>query len=450
MSFISTYNLAVFLMFTLFYAYQVYYVYVALRYKPQQYVAHDQHRFAAISCGRNEAAVVAQLVKSLKGQDYPSELLDVFVVADNCTDNTAIIAEQAGAIVFRRNNKAESGKSYALDYALKRIMEEYADRGYEGFFFFDADNLVDPHFVSAMNAAYDNGEQILTSYRNTKNFDSSWISSSYSLWFLREGRFISGARSALGTSCLIGGTGFMVSARIIEENGGWPYHTLTEDIEFSTDSVTKGYKVGFCNDAVVYDEQPTTLSASWTQRLRWAKGFYQVALRYSSTLLKGLFNGVTTKHISQGKRDDSCVSTAKGRRFACYDVFMTVIPSMLLTVVTLLVNAGYLIAGASGMPIAVEATRSATEALVMALVSNYLTFFAMAALAAYTERKRVNATTRQLVRATLLFPFFMLTYIPISAQALFSTSQWKPIKHVIAASIDEFVALPAPEKGVTK
>ncbi len=451
LSFISAYNLAIFLIFMLCYTYQVYYVYVALRYKPQQYVAHDQHRFAAISCGRNEAAVIGQLVKSLKCQDYPSELLDVFVVADNCTDNTAVIAEQAGAIVFRRNNKVEVGKSYALDYAFKRIMDEYADKGYEGFFVFDSDNLADSHFVSAMNAAYDNGEQILTSYRNTKNFGSSWISSSYSLWFLRESRYISGARSALDTSCLIGGTGFMVSARIIEENGGWPYHTLTEDIEFSSSSVVKGYKIGFCNDAVFYDEQPTTLSASWTQRLRWAKGFYQVALRYCSALLKGVLGGVKTTQVSEGEGDGIRLSTERRRRFACYDVFMTVAPSILLTLATLVVNTGYLVVGAlGGMSVGPVETHTAVEALLMCGVTSYLSLFGMAALAAYTEHERVDATPRQLLRATLLFPFFMLTYVPISVQALFTTPQWKPVKHVIVASIDEFAALPAAEKVVTK
>ncbi len=80
----------------------------------------------------------------------------------------------------------------------------------------------------------------------------------------------------LHTNCAISGTGFLVSSKIIEENGGWPYHLLTEDIQFSTVCAANGWRIGYCDDAIVYDEQPVTFAQSWRQRMRWAKGFYQV------------------------------------------------------------------------------------------------------------------------------------------------------------------------------
>ena len=99
---------------------------------------------------------------------------------------------------------------------------------------FDADNLVDPQFVREMNKMFDTGEYAaLTSYRNSKNFCDNWISAGYALWFLREARYLNRPRTQLGVNCAVSGTGFPVAADVIREDGGWPYHLLTEDIEFS-------------------------------------------------------------------------------------------------------------------------------------------------------------------------------------------------------------------------
>ena len=70
----------------------------------------------------------------------------------------------------------------------------------------------------------------------------------------------------LGSNCHVSGTGFLVSAEVIRENGGWPYHLLTEDIEFSVGCALKGRRIGYCDKAVIYDEQPTTFKQSWDQR----------------------------------------------------------------------------------------------------------------------------------------------------------------------------------------
>lgn len=435
MSAIVIFNITFMVLFTVAFSYQAYYVLIGLIRKPRAYETHELHRFAAITCGRNEAGVIAQLIKSLKDQDYPADMLDVFVVADNCTDNTAVIAEQAGAIVFKRNNKEQVGKSWALDYGLNRILTEYADRDYEGFFVFDSDNLVHPGFVAAMNAAYDNGEQILTSYRNTKNFGTSWISMACSLWFLREARYLSYSRASLGTSCLIGGTGFFVSAQIIKENGGWPFHTLTEDIEFSVSQVTRGYKIGYCHDAIIYDEQPETLKAAWTQRLRWSKGFYQVLFHYFKGLIASLRHG-----FKQGCEGESTPSTPGRRRFSCYDVFMTISPAMAITATSLCVNGIWLIAASNGMYADPLVYRVTFIGFFLGLLNTYLMFLGLGALTLVTERSRINATTGQMVRSAFVFPLFMLLQIPISVQALFAKVGWKPIAHTVNINLEQLAA----------
>lgn len=173
-----------------------------------------------------------------------------------------------------------------------------------------------------MNATFDSGHfAALTSYRNSKNFGANWISAGYGLWFLREARFLNFPRMLLGTNCAISGTGFLVSGEVIRENGGWPFHLLTEDIEFSVNCAIEGKVIGYCDKAVIYDEQPVKFGQSWTQRLRWSKGFYQVDWHYSWGLIKGLFQG--------------------GRKsFSCYDIFMTVAPGMFFTLAAILINLG--------------------------------------------------------------------------------------------------------------
>ena len=233
--FTQSFNTAIAVLLTLLYLYQLGYLLIGIVQKKRssRQTSAALHRYAAIISARNEENVISGLIKSLKEQNYPEELLDVYVIADNCTDNTAQVAADAGAIVYRRFNHVQVGKGYALDYLFHQLTEE-GKNDYDGYFVFDADNYVDPNFVKEMNTVFDTGKYAaLTSYRNSKNFGTNWISAGYGLWFLREARFLNAPRMAVGASCAISGTGFLVSGDLIRENGGWPFHLLREDIEFS-------------------------------------------------------------------------------------------------------------------------------------------------------------------------------------------------------------------------
>src|SRR5699024_8644821 len=287
--FLDSLQFVLFVFFTAAYAYQIVYLVIGLIGKERRGKQDAKlHRYAAVISARNEEGVIGDLIRDLKGQHYPEKLLDVFVVADNCTDGTAAVAREAGAIVYERFNKVQVGKGYALDWLFKRIFADKGKQTYDGFFVFDADNLVDPNFVREMNKMFDTGEYAaLTSYRNSKNFCDNWISAGYALWFLREARFLNRPRTQLGVNCAVSGTGFLVAGDVIREDGGWPYHLLTEDIEFSIACAVRGRKIGYCGTAVVYDEQPVQFRQSWDQRMRWSKGFYQVDAKYTAPLLHG-------------------------------------------------------------------------------------------------------------------------------------------------------------------
>lgn len=245
---IASINTVIYTLLTVLYFYQFIYIVIALigekrKKKQPEYEPKKLHRFAFIIAARNENAVIGNLIKSIKAQNYPSELIDVVVVADNCTDNTAEIARSCGAIVYERFNKVLVGKGYALDYAFNKIKEDEGDyTAYDGYFIFDADNVIDRNYVREMNKTFDQGYRVVTSYRNSKNFDTNWITSGYSLWFCREAKYLNNPRMILKTSCAVSGTGFLTSSEIIKKNGGWKCNLLTEDIQFSVVNILEGRK----------------------------------------------------------------------------------------------------------------------------------------------------------------------------------------------------------------
>ena len=288
------FNCCIGVLFLACYAYQLFYIAVSLIKKRRPHTASEvvNHRFAVMISARNEETVIGSLIESIRHQDYPSELVTIFVVADNCTDRTAEISRSAGAVVYERFDSEHVGKGYALDFLLDRISNDFAQDVFDAFFVFDADNVLSPNYITEMNLTYCDGYKILTSYRNSKNFGDNWISAGYALWFLREAKYLNNSRMILGTSCAISGTGFMIDHSLLEdENGhkGWGYFLLTEDIEFTASSIINGELIGYCDSAVFYDEQPVKFRQSWDQRMRWAKGYLQVYINYGRDMFLGIF-----------------------------------------------------------------------------------------------------------------------------------------------------------------
>lgn len=395
------------------YLYQLIYLVFGLTHKRifAEPEAHTLRRYAAVIAARNEEAVIADLIGSLRNQSYPSELLDIFVVADNCTDETAAIAARAGAAVFRRFDTGHVGKGYALDYVFRRLMSQ--EQAYAGYFIFDADNLADPHFVAEMNKTYDRGGyDAITGYRSSRNFGANWISAGYSIWFLRQARFMNFPRSLLGVSCSVGGTGFFVSDRLIRENDGWPFHLLTEDIEFSADCAVRGHTIGYCDRAVVFDEQPVSFRQSWDQRLRWSKGFYQVDARYTRPLLRGMLR-----------------SGMDG--LSCYDTLLSISPGGAAMSAALAANlAGLLRALTHPSLSSGGAAAEILTALGLLAAAYYIGMLFCGALTVASEWRRIPASAWQKLRYLWTFPLFMLTYLPIAVAALLhKTVEWKPIRH---------------------
>ncbi len=303
--------------------------------------AKNKHKYAILIAARNEKNVIGNLIESINKQDYPKELLTIFVVADNCTDNTAEIARKKGAICYERFDDKHKTKGYALEYLLDRIEEDYGRMSFEGYFIFDADNLLNTDFISKMNNAFDSGEKIITSYRNTKNFDENWIASTYALHWLRSVRVNHRARSIFHLATNIQGTGFLFASEIVQN--GWHYTSLTEDRALTADAVAQGYEITYQDEAEFFDEQPISLKVALRQRLRWSKGHLLAFVETGPYLFLNIFLGkkyIKTKWDKQEKQPKNLlykILESIRHRFASFDTLVQLTPVVLINLIRWLI-----------------------------------------------------------------------------------------------------------------
>ena len=406
-------NYVIMCLFFLCYSYQFFYIPVSLFSKHKPHKPAKLHRFAVLIAARNEREVLGELIDSIRGQDYPRELVDIYVVADNCTDDTAAVAAAHGARVFQRYSENQVGKGYALNFLLGEI--GHSDEKYDAYFVLDADNVIAPNYISEMNRTFSDGYRIITSYRNSKNYGDNWISAGYALWFLREARYLNNARMLLGTSCAVSGTGFMFSQEILDRCGGWNFFLLTEDIEFTIDNVVRGEKIGYCPTAVVYDEQPVSFRQSWRQRLRGSRGYIQVFARYGGELMRGIF---------------------KKKSASCYDMAMNIMPAAVLTSLSVAINiAAALVSFSSGRELGALGISIGTT-----VFNLYITLFALGAITTATEWRKIYCSAGKKILYTFTFPIFMFTYLPICIASLFKDVSWQPIDHSRSMNLQQICA----------
>jgi len=413
--FLADMNFLVGFILFLCYSYQIFYTIVPFSIKPRRHREPiKKHRIGILIAARNEEAVIGNLLDSIAAQDYPRELIRPFVIADNCTDKTAKIAEERGATVFERFNKEKIGKGYALDYAIDKLHENGEWSEIDGFIVLDADNLLTNNYITEMNKTFNDGFEAFTSYRNSKNYGDNWISAGYGLWYIRESKFLHYARMLMRSSAAISGTGFFVSRSLLDRFNGWKFYLLTEDIEFSMFAIINGVRIGCSVNAELYDEQPVTFEQSYKQRLRWSKGFFQVWKKHGKELIKGIF---------------------KHRKFAFFDMTMNVMPAFLLTVALLSTSVASILFSIFGW----GDPSPVVESLLGYVGFTYSIMLLMGLVTLIREWKKIHTTADRKIGFLFLIPIFMYTYIPISVIALFKPVKWEQIHHTRAKSLDDIV-----------
>lgn len=303
------------------------------KFKP----TNNYHKYAIMIAARNEENVIGNLIDSIKRQSYNQDLLTIFVVADNCTDKTAKIVRDKGCICYERFDDIHKTKGFALQFLVENIKRDYGIETFDGYFIFDADNLLKKDYIERMNEAFDEGVKIITSYRNTKNFDENWISSTYALHWIRSIRSNHRARSVLHLATNIQGTGFLFANELIKD--GWKYTSITEDRAFTADAVSMGYEISYNDAAEFYDEQPTSLKIALRQRLRWSKGHLLAFAESGPKLFLNIFFGkffIKNKEI----KPKTCFKDyllafieSIRHRFASFDTLVQLTPTSVINIV---------------------------------------------------------------------------------------------------------------------
>ena len=368
-------------------------------------VHHDpKTRFACLIAARNEEAVIGTLIDSLKEQDYPSELVRIFVIPNNCTDNTEAQAMAHGAEIIHTKGVIRS-KGDALHEAVRQLLSR---KDIDAFLIFDADNVVSPDYMRAMNDAFRSGAHVTKSRIESKNPYSSWVSGCYGLYYNVFNNFFNESRSRLGLSPKLIGTGLGISRKVLDEMGGWNTITIAEDTEFNADCVLKGYDIRWVRDAVTYDETPEDFALSMKQRRRWIGGIMAVAKERVTDLFYEMRNG---RHVRQ-MIDMMMILLMP------YIQVLSLIPTLLLAVSSLVQGSfmGSFLVFVAGLALSYLGT--ACFALILAALSPY--------------------EVKKMWKPILMFPVFTISWMPLCIAALFiGGGSWEQIRHSRALTLKE-------------
>ncbi len=269
--------------------------------KRTSFEADRNRKFALIVPAHNEENVIAQTLYSLSGLIYPKKLFDVYVVADNCTDETANIARSIGVNVLERTHEAKKGKGYALRWAFDRILE--TRENYDALIVVDADSLISGNYLEVMNYYLEQGNRVIQSSDLVLPQPGNWSVEATRIGFMLYNYVKPLGRKVLDLNMGLRGNGMCFSADVLREIP-WEAWSLTEDVEYGLVLMLRGVKIEFAPEATVWARMPVKAANAESQRSRWEIGRLQIIRAYMSKFL---------------------VKTLKERSLVYFDVFLDLI-----------------------------------------------------------------------------------------------------------------------------
>ncbi len=348
--------------------------------------ASKEEHMAILIPARNEEKVIKPLIESLKSQNYRN--YDIYVIPNNCTDNTEKIAKSLGCKILKCQI-APKTKGDVLKYAFKKLEN---NKKIAAYVIFDADNVVHPNFLKEMNNCLASGYKVAQGNREAKNPTDNWLSSSYTLFYLFQNVFFNQTRMTFKSSCSINGTGFMIAKSLIDEKG-FPTYTLTEDMEYTGICALNNEPIVYVSNAITYDEYPTSFKASWKQRKRWSAGIISCFKLYFIKLLK-------------------CFK--EKRNFASLDMALVYL-GPIMQVVSFLEVIIFL---------------SFKFAQINEIIIWFLISYLIGVLIIFFILKLKKKKPKSVFLGIWLFCFFILTWVPINIICLVKKqTKWEEIKH---------------------
>ncbi len=252
------------------------------RHRPP--AATRKRRIAIVVPAYNEQQLISGTVENLRKQNYPAERFAVWVIADNCTDDTAALARAAGAEVWER--QGEPGKGQALHAFFTRLIQQ----DWDAVLVVDADSRLHPQALAVCNDHLESGALALLLRSGVLNPDVNWRTRMLE-WSLASFNALRPCgKMSLGISAGITGNGFCLARQTLERV---PYlaSSIVEDIEYHLMLLEADIKVEFSDQAWVKSHMPTGQQAANTQRVRWERGRWQIIKAHFIPLLRAWAGG---------------------------------------------------------------------------------------------------------------------------------------------------------------
>lgn len=359
----------------------------------------NRRKFIILIPARNEEMVLGNLLSSLEHQNYPKDRYEICVIANGCTDSTEHIVKEHGCSLISMKQAGSKGEVLAHAFHILQSSDRC-----DAYVVFDADNIVAPDFLSAMNESMQEGYEIIQGRRTGKNSRDNLISSIYELFYMMQNIFFNHTRMCIHSSAILNGTGWAVSARWIRKHG-FPVKTMTEDLELSALACLTDTVIGYCHDACTYDEFPNTFSKQLHQLQRWVYGQVECLRIYEWKLL----------------------------RKSCFCSFARDLLLVFLTPVLVLAVLLFLLAGLLFLP---------ETWLILFLKHNYrillIILYVMVIVVAIMETVKSRIPVSSMFPAILVYPLFFLLWIPFAVVSLFRRScRWLPVRHDRSIRIED-------------
>ena len=394
--------------------------------KPRKYPkAKKFHDFTFIIRARNEEDVIGDCIDSCLKVDYPSEKKHVIVFCHNCTDRTAEIAREHGAraIEIFDSHPDHQKASYCMSLGMAELKKD-GEGKYEYFLFVDADNQVDPKYLLACNDAVDDGVELGRTFENSKNLTDNMLSCMTGLWYARDDRFACRGRSALGFGCVMNGCASMVKAEYALD---WDAMSTSDDIEFTINRLLKDEKkVEYIDEAVVYEDQPTTLDDVFKRNSRMGNGLNKLFWSKGIACFRMFFRNLFRKEMDWGTK------------FSYLDQFfnLATIPAAFLAVAWFPLYYIYTLTwvGIQGplviFGLGTFGLRWFLLFILIVVALCYIVPFLIQPLVSYlAERKRLIVTNKKVLWLSILFfPSFMIVNAIAIIKGILTKPKWQKLK----------------------
>jgi len=384
--------------------------------RPQERLhAEKQRRFALLIPARDESKAIAPLLDSVKRQTYPASLIDVHVIVKDPDDPTigmvrAALPDAVIQVVPNQKRKAE-----AMDACMQTILN--TGRAPDAYLIVDADCLLAANYVEEMNNAMESGADVIIPRKLIKNWLSdkkeyrTLYANCSAMTYTGVDDMGNKSKSKRGYPLALCGQGMLIGARVVENLGGYPFRSLTEDYELAVECMRRGYGQLYYEYAEIYSEEPLTRREYNKRRIRWLKGFTQFNKTYG-----GEVKAMTFGH---GKPDPGKLHFL----YDLYPVYALLGSDGIFFAAMLILAAVRAFAGAGG-------AFTALLWSLMPLGTAYLELFVFGAAQLLVSRGVNRMTRREKIQFLFLFPFVSIEYAWIFALALTTTvraDDWAPI-----------------------